>query len=108
MNDLSEISTVTHHADNISTAPKNRLAHVANINSRRIVLPDQFVPLCVVVGLIVFVGLRHGFAGHALPAGGIASIAWSVIARLLWLVLGALVTLGAIDYLLARRAFARK
>jgi flagellar biosynthetic protein FlhB len=57
----------------------------------------------VVVGAVVVFATRNATTTQEIEVESIASIAWSVIARLLWLVLGALVALGAIDYLLARR-----
>jgi flagellar biosynthetic protein FlhB len=57
----------------------------------------------LVVGAIVILATRNATTNQGLDIASIASIAWSVIARLLWLVLGALVALGAIDYVLARR-----
>src|SRR5262249_37470220 len=56
-----------------------------------------------VVGAIVVVALRNGVANHALHAGGIGAIAWSLATRVLWLVVGALVAIAAVDYILARR-----
>jgi flagellar biosynthesis protein FlhB len=56
-----------------------------------------------VVGAIVVLALRHGVAAHQLHAGAIAAVAWSVVTRALWFVLGALLALGAIDYFFARR-----
>lgn len=57
----------------------------------------------VVVGAVVVLAVKSGLTTHALEAGGIGSIAWRVMARVLWLVLGALVAVAAIDYVLARR-----
>jgi len=62
----------------------------------------------VVVGAVVVLALRHGIATHALHAGGIGTLAWSVVARALWLVLGGLVAIGAIDYFLSRRRIDEK
>ena len=57
----------------------------------------------VVVGAVVVFSVRHGMTTHAMEAGGIGGVAWSAIGRALWLVLGALVAVAAVDYFLARR-----
>lgn len=57
----------------------------------------------VVVGAIVWFGLGSSMTSHGVDAGGLGAMAWKIVTRALWLVLGALATLGAIDYILARR-----
>jgi flagellar biosynthetic protein FlhB len=56
-----------------------------------------------VVGVVVYVILRHGVAAHALPAGKLGAVAWQLVTRALWVVLAVLVLLGAVDLWLARR-----
>ncbi|MEO8698624.1 MAG: EscU/YscU/HrcU family type III secretion system export apparatus switch protein [Kofleriaceae bacterium] len=60
----------------------------------------------VVVGAVVILTIRHGLVTHAMEAGGIGSLAWSVLMRAMWLVLGALALVAAVDYVLARRRMA--
>jgi flagellar biosynthesis protein FlhB len=60
----------------------------------------------VVVGAVVILTVRHGIAAHALEAGGIGALAWSVLMRAMWLVMGALASVAAVDYVLARRRMA--
>ncbi|MEJ7600382.1 MAG: EscU/YscU/HrcU family type III secretion system export apparatus switch protein [Kofleriaceae bacterium] len=57
----------------------------------------------VVVGAVVVFAIKGGLTTQALEAGGIGQMAWSVMTRVLWLVLGALVAVAAVDYVLARR-----
>lgn len=57
----------------------------------------------VLVGAIVVLALRHHVASHALEAAGLGAVAWQLIGRAMWLVLGALAVLAAFDYFLARR-----
>ncbi|MBX3155923.1 MAG: EscU/YscU/HrcU family type III secretion system export apparatus switch protein [Deltaproteobacteria bacterium] len=57
----------------------------------------------VVVGAVVVFALRDGLASQEMSAAGIGAVAWSVVSRALWLVVGSLVAIAAIDYLLARR-----
>jgi flagellar biosynthetic protein FlhB len=62
----------------------------------------------IVVGAVVFFALRNGLATSELSANGIGALAWSVLSRALWLVIGALVAIAAVDYLLARRRIAQQ
>jgi len=57
----------------------------------------------VVVGAIVALALRGTIAMHSLEAGALGAVAWSAVARVLWLVLGTLAAIAAVDYWLARR-----
>jgi flagellar biosynthesis protein FlhB len=56
-----------------------------------------------VVGAIIGVALRHDMVTDLLEAPRLAGIAWSLARRLMWLVLGALAVIAAVDYFLARR-----
>lgn len=60
----------------------------------------------VLVGGIVWFGLGASMTNHGMDAEGLGAMAWKVVTRALWFVLGALAALGAIDYLLARRRIA--
>jgi flagellar biosynthetic protein FlhB len=62
----------------------------------------------IVVGAVVVFALRNGLATHELSANGIGAVAWSVVSRALWLVIGALVAIAAIDYFLARRRISQQ
>lgn len=57
----------------------------------------------VVIGAIVTLAVRHGLADGAMGAGELAATISHLVARALWFVLGALVTLGAADYFLSYR-----
>lgn len=57
----------------------------------------------VLVGAIVWFGLGSAMTNHGVDAGGLGAMAWKVVTRALWFVLGALAALGAVDYILARR-----
>lgn len=61
-----------------------------------------------VVGAIVYVIVRGGIATHALDAASLAAVAWALVRRALFAVLGALAVLAAGDYLLARRRIANE
>jgi flagellar biosynthesis protein FlhB len=60
----------------------------------------------VLVGAIVTLALRHDVISSALEAPNLGALAWSLVRRAMWLVLGVLVALAAIDYYLARRRMA--
>jgi flagellar biosynthetic protein FlhB len=60
----------------------------------------------VLVGAIVVLALRHHVVASALEAGSLGALAWSLVRRAMWLVLGVLAVLAAIDYFLARRRIA--
>ena len=60
----------------------------------------------VVVGAIVVLALRHRVVTDGLEAQGIGALAFGLIRRAMWLVLGALGAIAAIDYFLARRRIA--
>jgi flagellar biosynthesis protein FlhB len=62
----------------------------------------------VVVGAVVAVALHNDVLANMVEAGGISAAAWSVVSRVLWLVLGALVLVAAGDYFLARRGLATR
>ena len=57
----------------------------------------------LVIGAFVFFALRHNVVASNLEAGGLASVAWSLTRRAVWLALGVLGAFGALDYFLARR-----
>ncbi|MBL0218089.1 MAG: EscU/YscU/HrcU family type III secretion system export apparatus switch protein [Myxococcales bacterium] len=57
----------------------------------------------VLIGAIVWFALGSSMTSHGVDAGGLGAMAWRVVSRALWFVLGTLAALGAIDYLLARR-----
>jgi flagellar biosynthetic protein FlhB len=57
----------------------------------------------VLVGVIVTLALRHHVVASALEAGSLGALAWSLLRRAMWLVLGVLGVLAAVDYFLARR-----
>jgi flagellar biosynthetic protein FlhB len=57
----------------------------------------------VLVGAIVVVALRHRIISSSLEAGSLGALAWGLVRRAMWLVLGVLATLAAVDYFLARR-----
>jgi len=57
----------------------------------------------LLIGAIVVLALRHHVVGDTLEAGSLGALAWSLVRRAMWLVLGALGALAAIDYFLARR-----
>jgi flagellar biosynthetic protein FlhB len=59
-----------------------------------------------VVGIVVALLLRGGISATALPAERLGATAWSLVTRALWVVLGLLVALAAVDYWLARRKLA--
>ena len=60
----------------------------------------------VLVGAIVALALRHHVVASALEAGSLGALAWSLVRRAMWLVLGVLGALAAVDYALARRRIA--
>lgn len=62
----------------------------------------------IAIGAIVFLALRGGIPMHELEASQVAAFAGSIITRVLWLVVGALAVLAAIDYVLARRRLAAR
>jgi flagellar biosynthesis protein FlhB len=57
----------------------------------------------VLIGAIVAGALRGTVAMHSLEAGALGAIAWHAVTRALWLVLGTLAAIAAVDYWLARR-----
>jgi flagellar biosynthetic protein FlhB len=60
----------------------------------------------VLVGVIVTLALRHHVVAASLEAGSLGALAWSLVRRAMWLVLGVLAVLAAVDYFLARRRIA--
>jgi flagellar biosynthetic protein FlhB len=83
-------------------------------------LPNTFGPMgmarrsgaavakLVLVGAIVAMALRHHVVSHSLEAGGLGELGWGLIRRTMWLVLGVLAVLAAVDYFLARRRIAEQ
>jgi flagellar biosynthesis protein FlhB len=57
----------------------------------------------VLVGAIVVMSLRHFVVTSSLEAAPLGDLAWSLVRRVMWLVLGALGLIAAVDYFLARR-----
>jgi flagellar biosynthetic protein FlhB len=88
-----------------------RLSPVAN-------LPNTFSPAgmvrrsgaaiakLVLVGGIVGLALRSHVVTGVLEAPGLGAVAWGLVRRAMWLVLGVLAALAAVDYVLARRRMA--
>jgi flagellar biosynthesis protein FlhB len=60
------------------------------------------------VGAVVGLALHQHVATSTLEAASLGALAWSLVRRAMWLVLGALAVLGAIDYVLARRRIAEQ
>jgi flagellar biosynthesis protein FlhB len=83
-------------------------------------LPNTFAPAgmmrrsgaavakLVLVGAIVTMALRNHVVSHALEAGGLGALGWALVRRTMWLVLGVLAALAAVDYFLARRRMAEQ
>ncbi len=57
----------------------------------------------VAIGGIVWVALAGGIIPHAIEAGALGSVAWTVVKRALLVVVSAIVTIAAVDYIMARR-----
>ncbi len=57
----------------------------------------------VVIGGILALTLAGGIVPHAVEAGALGSVAWTVVKRALLIVVGAIVVISAVDYFLARR-----
>ena len=62
----------------------------------------------IVVGAIVVMSVKGSIATDTIEAGGIGAFAWNAVSRVLWVVVGALLAIGAVDYILARRRMAAK
>lgn len=60
----------------------------------------------VLVGAIIWLALRHDAVTGTLEAPSLGAIAWSLVRRAMWPVLGVLGAAAAIDYTLARRRIA--
>ena len=60
----------------------------------------------VLVGAVVVVALRHRAIAGALEAPGLGALAFALVRRAMWLVLGVLAAIAAIDYALVRRRIA--
>jgi flagellar biosynthetic protein FlhB len=81
-------------------------------------LPNTFAPAgmvrrsgaavtkLMVVGAIVALALRHHVVSDTLEAPGLGALAWGLVRRTMWLVLGVLGALAAVDYVMARRRMA--
>jgi flagellar biosynthesis protein FlhB len=57
----------------------------------------------VAIGSIVAIALGGGIIPHAIEAGALGGVAWTIVKRALLIVVGAIVGLAAIDYFMARR-----
>jgi flagellar biosynthetic protein FlhB len=57
----------------------------------------------VLVGAIVYFAIRSNVVSDAREAGALGALAWSLVCRVMWFVLGVLGLLAAVDYFLARR-----
>jgi flagellar biosynthetic protein FlhB len=57
----------------------------------------------ILIGAIVVVALRHHVVTGVLEAPGLGALAFGLVRRAMWLVLGVLAVIAAIDYFLARR-----
>ena len=88
--DLSKMSPIRNLMNTFSLAGMARRAGAA-------------VAKLVLVGVIVVMALRHHVVTETLEAGKLGSLAWSLVRRAMWLVLGVLAVLAAVDYFLARR-----
>ena len=62
----------------------------------------------IVVGGIVVMAVKGSIATDSMEAAGIGEFAWSAISKVLWVVVGALLAIGAVDYILSRRKLAAK
>lgn len=62
----------------------------------------------IVVGAIVMMSVKDSIATDTMEAGGIGEFAWNAIRRVLWVVVGALLAIGVVDYILARRKLTSK
>lgn len=62
----------------------------------------------VVIGGIVVLVLAGGIVPHAIEAGTLGEVAWGVVKRALFVVVGAIVAISSVDYLLARRRIAKQ
>jgi flagellar biosynthetic protein FlhB len=62
----------------------------------------------IVVSAIVMFSIRGAIATETVDAGGIGAYAWHAVSRVLWVVLGALGVLGAVDFFLAKRRLSTK
>lgn len=62
----------------------------------------------VVIGGIVTLILAGGLVPHAVEAGALGEVAWTVVKRALFVVVGAIVAISSVDYLLARRSIAKQ
>ena len=60
----------------------------------------------VLIGAIVVMALRHRVVAGELEASGLGALAFGLVRRAMWLVLGVLAVIAAIDYFLARRRMA--
>jgi flagellar biosynthetic protein FlhB len=91
--------------------PSFDLAHISPLRN----LPNTFglagmvrrsgaaLAKLALVGAIVAMALRHHVLSDGFEAGQLGAFAWGLVRRTMWLVLGALGALAAVDYYLARR-----
>lgn len=56
-----------------------------------------------VIGGIVSLALAGGIVPHAVEAGALGAVAWTVVKRALLVVVGAIVAIASVDYFMARR-----
>jgi len=88
--DLSKLSPVTNLPNTLSPAGMLRRSGSA-------------IGKLVVVGAVVVIALRHRVITGELDASGLGAMAFALIRRAMWLVIGVLGAIAAIDYFFARR-----
>lgn len=93
--DLARLSPATNIANTFGPAGMFRRSGTA-------------VAKLALVGAVVGLALRHHVASATLEAASLGALAWSLVRRVMWLVLGVLAVLGAVDYFLARRRIAEQ
>jgi flagellar biosynthetic protein FlhB len=91
--DLGRLSPVTNLPNTLSPAGMLRRSGSA-------------IGKLVVVGAVVVLALRHRVITGGLDAAGLGAIAFGLIRHAMWLVIGVLGAIAAIDYFLARRRIA--
>lgn len=62
----------------------------------------------IVVGAIVVMAVKGSISTDMMEAGGMVEFVWHAIRKVLWVVIGALLAIGAVDYILSRRKLQTK